>query len=185
MDWLRLARRVPTNSFLHARATIVGHNVAIGEDTHIAELVSIQAGPSGRPAEFVQIGDHSKIRRGAQIHAMGGSVTIGAHCSVNPLCVLYGTGGLAIGDYVRIAAHTVIVPSMHKFDRLDLPIHEQGSTADGIVIEDDVWIGAGVCVLDGVRIGTGAVVAAGAVVVKDVPPRTIVGGVPARVLRQR
>ena len=116
---------------------------------------------------------------------MGGSVTIGAHCSLNPHCVVYGTGGLVIGANVRIAAHTVIVAAMHKFDRLDLPIHEQGSTASGIIIEDDVWIGAGVCILDGVRIGTGAIVAAGAVVVKDVPPRTIVGGVPARVIRQR
>jgi acetyltransferase-like isoleucine patch superfamily enzyme len=61
---------------------------------------------------------------------------------------------------------------------------EQGITADGIVVEDDVWIGAGAIITDGVTIGHGAVVAAGAVVTSDVPPHTVVGGIPARVLKQ-
>jgi acetyltransferase-like isoleucine patch superfamily enzyme len=61
---------------------------------------------------------------------------------------------------------------------------EQGITAEGIVIEDDVWIGSGAVITDGVRVGKGAVVAAGAVVTRDVPPHTVVGGVPARVLRE-
>jgi acetyltransferase-like isoleucine patch superfamily enzyme len=147
--------------------------------------VRIQSGPVTRPEEFVAIGDRCAIRPYSQLYTMGGSITIGARCSVNPYCVLYGTGGLTIGNFVRIAAHTVIVPSMHRFDRRDLPICEQGSSADGIVIEDDVWIGAGVTILDGVRIGTGAVVAAGAVVTKDVAPFAIAGGVPARTIRQR
>ena len=61
---------------------------------------------------------------------------------------------------------------------------EQGITAEGIVVEDDVWIGAGAIITDGVRIGKGAVVAAGAVVTKDVPAHTVVGGIPARVLKE-
>ena len=64
------------------------------------------------------------------------------------------------------------------------PFVEQGITAQGIVIEDDVWIGSGAVVTDGVRIGRGSVVAAGAVVTKDVPPHTVVGGVPARPIRK-
>jgi acetyltransferase-like isoleucine patch superfamily enzyme len=60
---------------------------------------------------------------------------------------------------------------------------EQGITAAGIVIEDDVWLGAGAVITDGVRVGKGAVVAAGAVVTKDVPPHTVVGGVPARPIK--
>jgi acetyltransferase-like isoleucine patch superfamily enzyme len=98
---------------------------------------------------------------------------------------LYGTGGVVIGDAVRIAAHVVIVAAMHRFDSVDIPIHEQGSSASGIVIEDDVWIGAGARILDNVRVGRGAIVGAGAVVVKDVEPFTIVGGVPARLLKYR
>jgi acetyltransferase-like isoleucine patch superfamily enzyme len=61
---------------------------------------------------------------------------------------------------------------------------EQGITAEGVVVEDDVWIGAGAIITDGVRIGQGAVVAAGAVVSKNVPPHTLVGGIPARVLKE-
>jgi acetyltransferase-like isoleucine patch superfamily enzyme len=71
----------------------------------------------------------------------------------------------------------------HVYQDPTRPMVEQGVTAEGIVIEDDVWIGAGAIVTDGVRIGKGAVVAAGAVVTKDVPPHTVVGGVPARVIK--
>ena len=71
----------------------------------------------------------------------------------------------------------------HVFDDPTRPMVEQGITAQGIVVGDDVWIGAGAILTDGVHVGHGAVVAAGAVVTGDVPPHTVVGGVPARVLR--
>jgi acetyltransferase-like isoleucine patch superfamily enzyme len=67
---------------------------------------------------------------------------------------------------------------------LTRPIIEQGITAQGIVIEDDVWLGSSAIILDGVRVGKGAVVAAGAVVGKDVPPHTVVAGVPAKVIKE-
>jgi acetyltransferase-like isoleucine patch superfamily enzyme len=72
----------------------------------------------------------------------------------------------------------------HVFDDPTRPMVEQGITAEGIVVEDDVWIGAGAIITDGVRICKGAVVAAGAVVTQDVPPYTVVGGVPAKALRK-
>jgi acetyltransferase-like isoleucine patch superfamily enzyme len=72
----------------------------------------------------------------------------------------------------------------HVFDDPGRPFVDQGITARGITVEDDVWIGSGAVVTDGVTIGRGAVVAAGAVVTRDVPPHTVAGGVPARVLRQ-
>jgi acetyltransferase-like isoleucine patch superfamily enzyme len=70
------------------------------------------------------------------------------------------------------------------FDDPARPFVEQGITAEDIVIEDDVWIGSGAVITDGVHVGKGAVVAAGAVVTKDVPPHTVVGGVPARVIKE-
>ncbi|MBL8080160.1 MAG: acyltransferase [Anaerolineales bacterium] len=99
--------------------------------------------------------------------------------------MLYGTGGVTIGNNVRIATNTIIVASMHKFERIDIPIYLQGHEARGIVIGNDVWIGAGCRILDGVTIGDGSILAAGAVINKDTPPYVIVGGVPARIIRER
>ncbi len=92
---------------------------------------------------------------------------------------------MKIGNNVRIAANTIIAASMHKFERIDVTIISQGFEARGITIGNDTWIGASCRILDGVRIGKGAILAAGAVVTKDVPAYTIVGGVPAKVIRQR
>lgn len=185
LTWMRVARAFPPSSFLAWDARIVGTNLAIGVGSRLESGALIQSGPVTRPDEFVRVGDRCTIRSHAQVYAMGGSVSIGDRCSVNPYAVLYGTGGLRIGNHVRIASHTVIVAAAHKFDRRDIPICEQGSDALGIVIGDDVWIGAGARVLDGVRIGHGAIIAAGAVVTRDVPPFAIVGGVPARLIRNR
>jgi acetyltransferase-like isoleucine patch superfamily enzyme len=90
-----------------------------------------------------------------------------------------------IGKYCSIAPGVVIVGSNHKFDNTEVFIKEQGITIKGIVIEDDVWIGANVTVLDGVKIGKGAIIAAGSVVTKDVNEYYIVGGIPAKVLKSR
>lgn len=134
---------------------------------------------------LIKIGKSTSVDIGVVLRAYGGGITIGDDCSVNPYCVLYGGGGLVIGDRVRIAAHTVIVPSNHVFSNPDLSIKDQGLSCRGITIEDDVWIGTGVRILDGVKIGVGAVVGAGAVVTKSVAPYSIVAGVPAKVIGTR
>lgn len=74
---------------------------------------------------------------------------------------------------------------MHRYQRTDIPIKEQGIEARGILIQDDVWIGAGVTILDGVEIGRGSVIAAGAVVTKNVEPFSVMAGVPAHLLKCR
>lgn len=134
----------------------------------------------------ISLGKHTHILPYAIVKAMSGDITFGEYCTVNPFCVIYGfSGGLEIGDAVRIATQTVIVPGNHVFDDPDKHIRLQGTRSRGVKIEDDVWLGAGVRVLDGVTIHRGAVVAAGSVLTKDVPEFAVVGGVPARVIRWR
>jgi galactoside O-acetyltransferase len=94
-------------------------------------------------------------------------------------------GRIVIGDDVLMGPNVVLRASDHRFDLTDVPIRAQGHDAGEIHIADDVWLGANVTVVRGVRIGRGAVVAAGAVVTRDVPPFSVVGGVPARMLRSR
>jgi acetyltransferase-like isoleucine patch superfamily enzyme len=86
---------------------------------------------------------------------------------------------------VRIATHVVIIPANHVFTNPDLPICRQGLTCKGVTIEDDVWIGCNVTVLDGAHIGRGSVIAAGSVVRGRVEPWSVMGGVPARVIKMR
>lgn len=133
----------------------------------------------------IVIDDDSELLDYACVLSYGGHIRIGHNCSVNAFTVIYGHGGVTIGDNVLIAGHCMIIPSQHRFDRLDIPIRMQGATSRGIRIEDDVWIGHACSILDGVTIGRGAVVAAGSVVNRDVPPGAVVGGVPARVLKWR
>lgn len=97
----------------------------------------------------------------------------------------YILGRLVIGKDVMMAARCAFIASNHNFDHLDIPMNLQGGTDEAIIIEDNVWIGYGSCIMAGVHIGTGAVIGAGAVVTKDVPANAIVGGVPAKVIKYR
>jgi acetyltransferase-like isoleucine patch superfamily enzyme len=153
----------------------------IGRDTSIGDNALISSAGGGA----ILIGERCEIGIGALIQSYGGRIVIGHDCSINPYCVIYGHGGLKIGNSVRIATHTVIVPSNHNYDDLGMPIRLQGLTLKGITIEDDVWIGAGAKILDGVTIGKGSVVAAGTVVIRNVPPFSVTAGVPNRIIKQR
>lgn len=110
-------------------------------------------------------------------------IKIGSDSLIGEYSVIRGQGGVQIGDRVYTSPFTQIIAVNHVFDDPNRPFVDQGITAEGIVIEDDVWLGAGAVITDGVRVGKGAVVAAGAVVTKDVPPHTVVGGVPAKLIK--
>jgi maltose O-acetyltransferase len=95
-------------------------------------------------------------------------------------------GPLTIGKDVMMGPRCTLISSNHRVSSIDIPMNQQGFVADRpIVIEDDVWIGAGSTVLPGVTIGQGSIVGAGSVVVKDVPAHSVVAGNPARVVRRR
>jgi acetyltransferase-like isoleucine patch superfamily enzyme len=112
-------------------------------------------------------------------------VSIDAGSMVGENCFLDGFGGLTIGRNVLIAHNASIITEDHGFASRRIPIRRQTKTAGPIVIEDDVWIGCGARILKGVTVGTGAIVGAGAVVTSDVPPYSIFGGVPARMIGMR
>jgi acetyltransferase-like isoleucine patch superfamily enzyme len=133
----------------------------------------------------IEIDERTEILDGVMIFTYGGNIKIGKSCSINAQTILYGHGGLTIGNDVLIAGQCMIIPSNHNFSDSTKTIMAQGNTSKGIVIHDDVWIAHGCSILDGITIGKGAIIAAGSVVNKDVPPYTVYGGVPAKFLKNR
>jgi acetyltransferase-like isoleucine patch superfamily enzyme len=160
--------------------------IQIASSTYIAKSAMIQTDSDG--CSFggrILISDGVTISDGVILATYGGAIEIEANAYIGPYCVLYGHGGLAIGRNTMIGAHTVIVPANHGFARIDVPMNMQPLTQKGINIGEDVWIGAGCQVLDGVRIGNGAVIGAGSVVTKDIEAYGIARGVPATVVGSR
>ncbi len=144
--------------------------------------------PSSRGTK-IRIGANSFVYDFVVIKAVGGDgdVDIGEHCYINAHTTIYSGTGVKFGNYVLIAPGCVIAPTNHAFDRTDMPIRHQGfmPSRGGVVIDDDVWVGAHCTLLDGTKIGRGAVIAAGAVVTGDVEPYAIYGGVPAKKIGER
>jgi acetyltransferase-like isoleucine patch superfamily enzyme len=159
----------------------VNENLKIHSSVSICPNVFLDTQYGGK----ITIGKNCELLHGVLVMTYGGNISIGEKCSINPYTVLYGHGNLTIGNNVLIAGHCLIIPSNHNFSDLTIPINQQGETKKGIVIKDNVWIGSGCRILDGVTIGEGAIVAAGAVVNKNVEANTIVGGIPAKLIRAR
>ena len=138
-----------------------------------------------RSGGSITIGPRTHIDRGVIIRAMGGRIHIHADCSINAYSFLSGAGGLDICHSVMIGSHVSIYASNHLFADISAPMNKQGLECKGIEIEEDVWVGTGVRILDGVRIGSGSVLAAGAVITKSTRPYSINAGVPARQIGRR
>ena len=146
--------------------------------------VYLHACPAG-----IRVGQNSIIMHGAILHVYNfrnlpsAGIVIGRDSLVGEYSVIRGQGGVTIGDRVYTSPFTQILAVNHVFNDPTRSFTEQGITAQGIVIEDDVWIGAGAIITDGVRIGKGSVIAAGAVVTRDVPAHTLAAGIPARPIK--
>lgn len=133
----------------------------------------------------VEIGEGSYVERGALIDSFGGAVVFRERVGIGPMSVIYGMGGLTIESDTQLGPHVVVMAGNHDFTEVGRTVRSQGMRSEGIHVGRDVWIGANATILDGVNIGEEAVIAAGAVVTKDVLPRTVVGGVPAKQIGQR
>ncbi|WRH26038.1 acyltransferase [Arthrobacter sp. JZ12] len=147
-------------------------NHRLGEQCFLSELASVSC-------DELELGDRTYIAAGAYV---SGTLVTGRDCTINPYAVV--RGAVRMGDAVRMGAHTSILGFNHTMEP-DKEVFRQPLTSKGITIGNDVWIGSHVVVLDGVTVGDRSVLAAGAIVTKDVPAGAIVGGNPARVLRWR
>lgn len=134
------------------------------------------------PYRKFSLGDYSVVESFACINNAVGDVMIGDHTRIG----LHNTiiGPVIIGSHVNLAQGITVTALNHNFDDSKKRIDEQGVSTNAVVIEDDIWIGANAVILPGVTIGHHSVVAAGAVVTKDIPPHSLVAGIPAKVIKQ-
>lgn len=156
-------------------------NVLLGKKTVIASGAILDASKPG----MITLSDDCHVYHGAILASYGGKISVGHRTRINPYCILYGHGGLSIGNDCLIATGCVFIPGNHNINQIDAPINAQGLTCVGITVEDDVWFGAKVTILDGVTIGRGSVIGAGAVVTRSIPPYSIAVGVPAKIIGSR
>jgi acetyltransferase-like isoleucine patch superfamily enzyme len=162
-------------------------NIRLANGVYLDQGTYLHACPNG-----IEIGENTIVMHGAVLHVYNfrdlpnSGIRIGRDSLVGEYSVIRGQGGVTIGDRVYTSPFTQIIAVNHVFDDPDRPFVDQGITAEGIVIEDDVWLGSGAVIVDGVRVGKGSVVAAGAVVTRDVPAHTVVGeSQPARSRRSK
>jgi acetyltransferase-like isoleucine patch superfamily enzyme len=166
---------------LHPRRLYVGRSVTLEDYVHIDAL----SRQGVRLGDNVTIAKFTIIETTGVISNLGEGLEMGDNSSLGDYCFVGAAGGVRIGRNVLVGQRVSFHSENHRFDRTDVPIKEQGVTRRGIVVEDDCWLGAGSILLDGVTVGRGSVVAAGSVVTRDVPPYSVVAGVPAKVMRQR
>ena len=159
--------------------------IAVNGDCRISVAALITRGYlNGRKGQ-VTIHEHCELSKGAVLKAYGGSISLGKSTFLGEYVVIYGHGGVQIGDNTLIAMHTCIVSSNHMIPDKKTLIRSQGDILLPVKIGNDVWIGAGAKILGGVTIGDGCVVGAGAVVTGDLPPYSVAIGVPAVITRYR
>jgi len=158
--------------------------ISLGKKCVLDEYSKLCA--QGDDTAAIVLGDEVLIGRGTVLGTRDGKIEIGDFCNIGANCRIGTTTRVKIGKHVLMAANCYIGGAQHKFDRLDVPIMRQGyDSRGGVVIENDVWLGSGVTILDGVAIGTGCVIGAGSIVTKDIPPYSIALGAPAKVRASR
>ena len=183
----KLLRYLGDRPYISPKAQIGSLKLDMGPRCFIDDYVTIYARPEAQGRVYLEENVHIYRWTVVELGGGGANLKVGrntyiqAGCTLNPFL-----GSITIGANCMIAARCAFMPYQHGFADTSLPMREQPLTSKGdIVIEDDVWLGINVSVMDGVTIGQGAIVGAGAVVTKDIPPYSISGGVPARVLRYR
>jgi acetyltransferase-like isoleucine patch superfamily enzyme len=176
LDWLVMNQRdARPRWYVRLLAPLYQHR---GRGSKVYHSVRMDTPPYRR---FV-LGRHSVVESFSCINNAVGDVVIGDHTRIG----LHNTiiGPVTIGSHVNLAQGITVTALNHNFVDLSLRIDQQGVSTQPVTISDDVWIGAHAVVLPGVSIGRHCVVAAGAVVTKDVPDNSVVGGIPAKIIKK-
>jgi acetyltransferase-like isoleucine patch superfamily enzyme len=161
-------------------------HIKLGKGVFLDQGVYLHALPGG-----ISIGENSFLMHHTMLHVFNfrslphSGITIGKNCFLGEYNVIRGQGGVTIGNDVYTGPMVQLVAVNHVFHDANRPIREQGITAEGIVIEDDVWLGANVTVVDGVTVGQGSIIGAGSVVTQNIPPYSIAVGTPAKPIKSR
>lgn len=135
--------------------------------------------------ENVSIGKYTTIECTGTLKSIGKGLKVGDNVGLGTHGFFGCAGGVEIGDNTIFGNFVSIHSENHNFENIDIPIRHQGVSRKGIIIGEDCWIGAKSTILDGTIIGKGCIVAAGAVVRGEIPPYSIVGGVPAKIIKDR
>ena len=167
--------RIMRNLIMKFRLKSAGDNISVGINVNILG------------SENICMGNDVFIMSNSIMNAINGTIFIGENLSVNRNSTIDASEGgtIKIGKNVLIAQNVVIRSADHRYVSLELPINSQGHKPGKIEIEDDCWIGANVVITSDVKIGKQSIIAAGAVVTKNVEPYSIVGGVPAKLIKVR
>lgn len=160
-------------------------NIEIGKFAKIEEYARLSGLGKGKLilGNNVGIGAFSRIIISTSLNNLGSHITIGNNVGIGEFAYLGGGGGLEIGDDCIIGQYLSCHPENHNYADIQMLIRLQGVSRQGIVIGKNCWIGSKVTILDGVNIGDNCVIAAGAVVTKSMPANSVIGGVPAKVIK--
>jgi acetyltransferase-like isoleucine patch superfamily enzyme len=180
----RVLGRVGRNVVFGVNVTIRHpHKIVIGDNVVIDDGCCLDA--KGTDNRGIAIGNGVFVGRNTILSCKNGDIVIDDRANIGFNCEVFSASQVRVGKSVLMAAYTYLVGGDHLYDRIDIPVLEQGRTARGIEVDDNVWLGTHVVVADGSRVGRDAIVGAGAVVVGDIPEFAIAAGIPAKVMKDR
>ena len=157
--------------------------IRIADDVTVDDLVVLDAKGTGNHG--IDIGHGVFLGRGTILSCKDGDIVLGDHTNLGFHCEVFSGSRVTVGRHGLFAAYVYLVGGGHEFERADVAVIEQARSSKGIALGDNVWLGTGAKVLDGVRLGSNVVVGANGVVTSDLPDGAVAAGVPARVLRTR
>jgi acetyltransferase-like isoleucine patch superfamily enzyme len=159
------------------------HKIFIRDNVVVDDNCVLDA--KGKDNRGIVIGEGVFIGRNTILSCKNGDILLSDNTNIGFNCEIVSANYVKVGKNVLMAAYTYIIDGDHDFERIDIPIVDQGRHARGIDIEDNVWLGAGVKVLDGVTVGRDSIIGTSAVVTADIPEYSIAAGIPAKILRKR